>query len=120
MEGLPLSGKKAFREGSWSVIFILILTIGMTGWMTIPSVGSSIQHAISNYANAAATYVVVEDNNNPSFSSQALSSSLQDQIIAIKGVEAVYPVVVLSSDFLRTALSPMSRLETIRSQSLVI
>jgi len=87
-----LGRKKAFRELGWSAIIIVIMVAGLSGWVVIPSIGLSLESGLNNYANAAATYIVVSYNGNPSYSGQYLSNSTLSRFQSIAGVESVYPV----------------------------
>lgn len=87
-----LGRKKAFREFGWSAIIVVIMVTGLSGWVVIPSVGLSLEAGLNNYANAAATYIVVSYNGNPNFANQALSNSTLNQFESIPGVESIYPV----------------------------
>jgi len=87
-----LGRRKAFREYGWSAIIVVIIVVGLSGWVVIPSIGMSLESGLNNYANAAATYIVVSYNGNPSFSNQTLSNSTLAQFRSIAGVESIYPV----------------------------
>jgi ABC-type lipoprotein release transport system permease subunit len=87
------AGKRALREKSWSILIIAIMSLGLTGWMTIPSIGTSLQSGVQGYANAVATYVVVQNNGNPSTLNQTLPQSMIEQFGQIPGVSKVYPIV---------------------------
>jgi FtsX-like permease family len=87
-----LGRKKAFREHGWSVIIIVIMVAGLSGWVVIPSTGLSLESGLNNYANAAATYIVVSYNGNPNYRGQSLSNSTLAQFQSIAGVESVYPI----------------------------
>ncbi len=62
------------------------------GWMTIPSIGTSLQSGVQGYANAVATYVVVQNNGNPFTLNQTIPQSLLAKFGEIPGVGKVYPI----------------------------
>lgn len=97
---LSYARRKALRETSWSIIVIVIMSVGFTGGIIIPSVGSSLQSGVEQYANAVATYVVVQNNGNPSTLNQTIPPALLNQIASIDGVQQVYPVVTNYTIFL--------------------
>lgn len=87
-----LGRRKAFREYGWSIIIVAIMVAGLSGWVVIPSTGLSLESGLNNYANAAATYIVVSYNGNPSYRGQYLTNATLSQFQSISGVENVYPV----------------------------
>jgi FtsX-like permease family len=93
-----LGRRKAFREHGWSVIIIVIMVAGLSGWVVIPSTGNSLESGLNNYANAAATYIIVSYNGNPNYRSQYLSNSTLAQFQSIAGVEDVYPIGINETD----------------------
>jgi hypothetical protein len=62
------------------------------GWMTIPSIGTSLESGVQGYANAVATYVVVQNNGNPFTLNQTIPQSLLAKFGKIPGVGEVYPI----------------------------
>lgn len=95
-----LSARKASREYGWSLLIVVILAVGFTTWITIPSVSYSMNNALSTYANDASTYIVISSpvsavsglGGSPVFS--VLPGSLINQMRQISGVQSVYPMVV--------------------------
>lgn len=87
-----LGRRKAFREYGWSIIIVAIMVAGLSGWVVIPSTGLSLESGLNNYANAAATYIVVSYNGNPSYRGQYLTNSTLSRFQSIPGVENIYPV----------------------------
>jgi FtsX-like permease family len=87
-----LGRRKAFREHGWSIIIIVIMVAGLSGWVVIPSTGNSLESGLNNYANAAATYIIVSYNGNPNYRGQYLSNSTLAQFQSISGVEDIYPI----------------------------
>ena len=88
-----LAIKKAQREASWSLIIIVVMSVGLTGWIAIPSVGASLQSALFAYTNSVSTYIVVQNNGNPSTLNQTISQALLQKMASIKGVQRIYPIV---------------------------
>jgi ABC-type lipoprotein release transport system permease subunit len=101
MKVYPLSyaWKKTLKETSWSLIIIAIMSVGQTGWIAVPSIGSSLQSAVQDYGNAVATYVVVENNGNPSTLNVTLPQTLLQQIRSVPGIQEVYPIATNYSIF---------------------
>jgi len=85
--------KKAVNDISWTVILVLILTSGLTSWIVVPSISSSLQKGLGNYANSAATYVVVYGSIQPGQrQSYLFPAGFVSSVESLQGVEHVYLV----------------------------
>lgn len=71
---------------------VLILTSGLTVWMFVPSLSSSLQTGLGNYGNQVSTFIVIQNNAGPHPSGSKELQTLVPQIESITGVQAVYPV----------------------------
>jgi hypothetical protein len=89
---LKLSTGRALRQVGWSVVIIGVLTSGLTAWILIPSIGSTLSSNLTNYANGVATYISVEGGG-------VLPQETISKISSIPGVQAVYPFVVNGTYF---------------------
>lgn len=87
-----LSACRTLREVGWSVVIIGILTSGLTAWILIPSIGSTLSSNLTSYANGVATYISVEGGG-------ALPQGTISKISSIPGVQAVHPFVVNATYF---------------------
>ena len=94
-----LAKDKVMGEAAWSVVIVAIMTTGLTGWIVIPAIGSSLESGISNYANTTGTYIIVSFNGNPLSQQTTLPSSVIDGISGIAGVQTAYPVDVNFTTF---------------------
>lgn len=103
---LNYASKKAMREASWSAVIIIVMFIGQTALVTIPSIASSLQAGVQDYANAAATYIVISNNGNPSARNQTILPTLLTQLRLIPGIQETYPVVTNYTLFLNPARFP--------------
>jgi len=81
------------REVGWSVVIVGVLTSGLTAWILIPSIGSTLSSNLTTYANGVGTYISVEG------SGGAVPQSTIRNISAIPGVQEVYPFVVNGTYF---------------------
>jgi FtsX-like permease family len=91
---IHLARKKILGEAGFSTMVVAIMVAGLTGWIVIPAIGSSLESGLSGYANTAGTYVIVDFNGNPLSQQSTLPSNVIDWISRIAGVQAVYPVDV--------------------------
>jgi len=96
---LNLARKKAQEEWGWSAAIILIMVMGLTGWIVVPAIGQSLESGFTSYANQAGTYVVVESNGNGFGQDKFISNDTIAQIASITGVQNVYPVAVNITNF---------------------
>lgn len=115
-----LSVRKARREYGWSLIIVAILTIGLTTWITLPSIGYSMSSALNSYANGESTYIVVIPANPSAFGvsggssgQNVLPKSLINQMEQIDGVQSVYPVLVNSTTVTVTNYDVISTWNTV-------
>jgi hypothetical protein len=90
---LKLSAGRALREVGWSVVIIGVLTSGLTAWILIPSIGSTLSSNLTNYANGVGTYISVEGGGG------VIPQETISNISAIPGVQKVYPFVVNETYF---------------------
>lgn len=100
MKLLGLAGRKVEREAFWTVVIIAILTAGAMASIASSSIGLSLESGLGKYADAVATYIVVQNNNNPEYSNQRIPESVIEQINLMQGVEAVYPVATAYTHFI--------------------
>lgn len=100
-----MSVRKIKKESGWSFLIICILVAGLMASILIPSIGSSLQLAFSNYSNELAPWVVVAPKGNcpnPFTCQQILPDGIVPQIRAISGVQRVYPIVINDTAFPKT------------------
>ena len=100
IKSLPISVRKIRRELLWSVLITVVLTIGLTAWTVIPSVGTSLQAGVSNYADQSGSYIFIRAvgyTSNPALANGTLPQSEIDNMRGIAGVEAVYPLVTFDT-----------------------
>lgn len=90
---MRLSTSRALREVGWSVVIVGVLTSGLTAWILIPSIGSTLSSNLTTYANGVGTYISVEG------SGGVIPQSTIRNISAIPGVQEVYPFVVNGTYF---------------------
>jgi hypothetical protein len=90
---LKLSTGRALREMGWSVVIVGVLTSGLTAWILIPSIGSTLSSNLSSYANGVGTYISVEGSGSP------IPQGTIRNISSIPGVQHVYPFVVNGTYF---------------------
>lgn len=90
---LKLSIGRAAREVGWSVLVVGVLTLGLTAWILVPSVGSTLSSNLNSYANVVATYVSVEGGGG------VIPQTAISEISSISGVQYVYPFVVNETYF---------------------
>ncbi len=84
--------RKVRNEKLWSIALMGLLTIGLTTWMVVPSLSSSLQEGFSSYANNVATYMFVYNMGEDSYQSR-IPAETTNKMHAIEGVQEVYPVV---------------------------
>jgi ABC-type lipoprotein release transport system permease subunit len=84
--------RKARKEKLWSVAMVGLLTIGLTTWMVVPSLSTSLQEGFSSYANNVATYMFVYNMGEDSYQSR-IPAQTTNKIQSLEGVQEVYPVV---------------------------
>ena len=97
-----LSARRASREYVWSLVIVIMLTAGLTTWIALPSAAYSTNDALSAYADAGSTYLVVSPIAISAVSGvqggtpllPVLPESLIAQMRQINGVQSVYPVAV--------------------------
>ena len=97
------AGKRALSETTWSILIVVIMSVGLMGWMTIPSIGKSLESGVQGYANAVATYVVVQNNGDPFTLNQTIPQSLLAEFGKIPGVGEVYPVATNYTIFINSS-----------------
>lgn len=90
---LKLSTSRVLREVGWSIVIVGVLTSGLTAWILIPSIGSTLSSNLTNYANGVATYMSVEGGG------AVLPAEIVNSISTIPGVQKVYPFVVNETYF---------------------
>lgn len=90
---VKLSLKRIVRETGWSLVIIGVLTSGLTAWILIPSIGSTLGSNLTSYANGVATFISVEG------SGSVIPPATISKISSIQGVQAVYPFVVNATYF---------------------
>ncbi len=83
--------RKARKEKIWSIAMVGLLTTGLTTWMVVSSLSTSLQEGFSSYANNVATYIFVY-NTGEDYQSR-LPTEVTDRITAIASVQEVYPIV---------------------------
>jgi hypothetical protein len=76
------------------------MSIGLTAWIAVPSIGNSLQSGFLGYANAVGTYIVVQNNGNPASINQTIPSNLIQSMAQIPGIESIYPIVTNYTIFL--------------------
>jgi hypothetical protein len=96
---LRLSRKKASGERGWSVAIVILMTVGLTGWIVVPGVGNSLESGFSSYANAVGTYVIIGNNGAPSARNEFISSNTVAQIGSLAGVQSVFPIDINYTEF---------------------
>jgi len=79
-----LSRGRALREIGWSIVIVGVLTSGLTAWILIPSIGSTLSSNLTNYANGVATYISVEGGG------EVLPQDTIIKISDIPGIQAIY------------------------------
>jgi FtsX-like permease family len=89
---LKLSTGRVLREVGWSVVIIGVLTSGLTAWILIPSIGSTLSSNLTSYANGVGTYISVKGGG-------VLPQETISKISSIQGVQVVYPFVVNGTYF---------------------
>jgi hypothetical protein len=85
---LKLAAGRTLREVGWSVVIVGVLTSGMTAWILIPSIGSTLSSNLTNYANGVGTYISIEGNG------ATVPQEVIENISAIPGVQHIYSFVV--------------------------
>jgi len=84
---------KAGRDVTWTLIIVLILTVGLTAWILIPSVSDSLQNGLEEYADHISTYMFIQSNNGPALGNNSpLLQNLIPKIEHLQGVQFVYPI----------------------------
>ena len=71
----------------WSILVVGVLTSGLTAWILVPSVGSTLSSNLNTYANVVATYISVEGGGG------VIPQPMINEISSIPGVQYVYPFV---------------------------
>jgi ABC-type lipoprotein release transport system permease subunit len=97
---IGFSWRRVRREGLWTLTIAFVMVIGLTGLIVVPSVSTSLESGVQDYANAAATYIVVSNNYSPFAKNITLPPAVLEQIASIKGVQAMYPIDVNFTYFL--------------------
>ena len=90
---LKLSVGRAARELGWSVLVVGVITSGLTAWILVPSVGSTLSSNLTSYANGAATYISVEGGG------EVIPKTTMNEISSIPGVQYAYPFVLNETYF---------------------
>jgi len=84
---------RKIRKEKWSLAIAGLLTIGLSTWIIVPSISSSLQLGLSSYGNSVATYLFVY-NTGWDNSYSRIPENVTAQIAAIPHVQAVYPIVI--------------------------
>lgn len=82
--------RKLHRERIFSFAMIGLLCVGITVWMIVPSISSSLQNGFTAYADNTATYIVVQ---NTAGYTYRMPQSLVNKVRDINGVAIVFPIV---------------------------
>jgi len=94
-----LARKKLLKEPAWTIVIVVVMTVGLTGWIVTPAIGNSLRSGLSSYANTSATYVIVDYTGSPQGQEETLPHNLVENISAINGVQTVYPVDINYTNF---------------------
>lgn len=83
-----LARRKLVRDIKYTSLLVIILTVGLSSWILLPSIGEHLQSALYDYSMRIATYVTVSANGAPF--DQGLPQQVLEQIRTTNGVESVY------------------------------
>lgn len=91
MKTTKITINKIRKDKTWSLSFIAFLLIGLTIWMIVPTIASSLQEGIGTYENNVASYMFVY--NSVTLPYTRLTPYTVSQIRNASGVETVYPII---------------------------
>jgi ABC-type antimicrobial peptide transport system permease subunit len=93
MHVTSLAARKLKRQAGWSLLCFVILTAGLTQWISLTSIGTSVQAGFNAEVSSEGSYVGVlhlSGQNSP------LPSSVITQIQTLPGVVKAYPLNVFT------------------------
>jgi len=85
--------RKVRRERTWSLAVVVLLIVGLTAWMVVPSISAGLQRGMSTYTNGVATYIFVYDTGSTDNYQSRIPQNVTNEITAIPGVQNVYPII---------------------------
>ena len=94
-----MSLRRIRQEKMWSAALVILLTIGVSTWLIIPSINASLQDGFFKYGESASTYIQVSYSLSYLPSAPRLLANVTDKVAAIQGVEEFYPIVINSTSF---------------------
>jgi hypothetical protein len=87
------------QDKTWSAALVILLAIGVSTWLIIPSINASLQDGFFKYGESGSTYITASYSLGEVISGPRLSENSIAQIAAIRGVEEMYPVVLNDTVF---------------------
>ena len=99
--------RRIYKDGTWSLAIAVLLTVGLTTWMVVPSISISLQRGLSSYANNVATYMFVYNTGFVSSRSR-LPETVTTEIACIDVVQEVYPIVCNDTIFFPNRMMTLS------------